>query len=40
MADKTIKGRFEHFRRSALAFRDLTNYIAGSLLETNGFRPR
>ena len=31
--------RLEHPRGSALGFRNLTNYIAGSLLETGGFRP-
>ena len=30
----------EHLRGSALGFRNLTNYIARSLLETGGFRPR
>jgi transposase len=35
-----INSRLEHLRRSALRFRDLTNYIAKSLLETGGFRPR
>ena len=29
----------EHLRGSALGFRNLTNYIARSLLETGGFRP-
>ena len=33
-------GRLEHLRGSALGFRNLTNYIARSLLETGGFRPR
>jgi transposase len=32
-------GRLEHLRGSALGFRNLTNYIARSLLETGGFRP-
>jgi hypothetical protein len=32
--------RLEHLRGSALGFRNLTNYIARSLLETGGFRPR
>lgn len=36
----TINGRLEHLRGSALGFRNLTNYIARSLLETGGFRPR
>jgi hypothetical protein len=30
----------EHLRGSALGFRNLTNYIARSLLEAGGFRPR
>jgi len=30
--------RLEHLRGSALGFRDLTNYIARSLLEAGGFR--
>lgn len=30
----------EHLRGSALGFRNLANYIAQSLLETGGFRPR
>ncbi len=33
-------GRLEHLRGSALSFRNLTNYIARSLLESGGFRPR
>ncbi len=37
---KRFNGRLEHLRGSALGFRDLTNYIARSLLETDGFRPR
>ena len=32
-------GRLEHLRGSALGFRNLTNYIARSLLEAGGFRP-
>ena len=32
--------RLEHLRGSALGFRNLTHYIARSLLETGGFRPR
>ncbi|WP_122816348.1 ISL3 family transposase [Nocardioides pantholopis] len=36
---EAINGRLEHLRGSALGFRDLTNYIARSLLETGGFRP-
>jgi hypothetical protein len=35
-----LNGRLEHLRGSALGFRNLTNYIARSLLETGGFRPR
>ncbi len=37
---EAINGRIEHLRGSALGFRNLTNYIARSLLETGGFRPR
>jgi transposase len=37
---KAINGRLEHLRGSALGFRNLTNYIARSLLETGGFRPQ
>jgi transposase len=37
---EAINGRPEHLRGSALGFRNLTNYIARSLLETGGFRPR
>jgi transposase len=36
----TSNGRLEHLRGSALGFRNLTSYIARSLLETGGFRPR
>ncbi len=36
----TINGRLEHLHGSALGFRNLTRYIARSLLETGGFRPR
>ncbi len=32
-------GRLEHLRGSAFGFRNLTNYIARSLLEAGGFRP-
>jgi len=35
-----INGRLEHLRGSALGFRNLTHYIARSLLETGGFRPQ
>jgi len=37
---EAINGRLEHLRGSALGFRNLTEYIARSLLETGGFRPR
>jgi transposase len=37
---EAINGRLEHLRGSALGFRNLTNYIARSLLETGGFRPK
>jgi transposase len=37
---EAINGRLEHLRGSALGFRNLTNHIARSLLETGGFRPR
>ena len=37
---EAINGRLEHLRGSALGFRNLTNYIARSLLETGGFRQR
>jgi transposase len=37
---EAINGRLEHLRGSALGFRNLTNYIARSLLETGRFRPR
>ena len=36
---EAINGRLEHLRGSALGFRNLTNYIARSLLKTGGFRP-
>lgn len=36
---KAIYGRLEHLRGSALGFRNLTNYVARSLLESGGFRP-
>ena len=36
---EAINGRLEHLRSSALGFRNLTNYIARSLLESGGFRP-
>ena len=37
---EAINGRLEHLRGSALGFRNLTNYIARSLLEAGGFRPQ
>lgn len=37
---EAINGRLEHLRGSALGFRNLTNYITRSLLETGGFGPR
>ena len=37
---EAINGRLEHLRGSALGFRNLTNYIARSLLETGGFRKQ
>jgi len=35
---EALNGRLEHLRGSALGFRNLTNYVARSLLETGGFR--
>jgi len=37
---EAINGRLEHLRGSALGFRNLTNYIARSLLESGPFRPQ
>lgn len=37
---EAINGRLEHLRGTALGFRNLTSYVARSLLETGGFRPR
>lgn len=37
---ESLNGRLEHLRGSALGFGNLANYIARSLLETGGFRPR
>jgi transposase len=37
---EAINGRLEHLRGSALGSRNLTNYIARSLLEAGGFRRR
>ncbi len=36
---KAIDGRLAHLRGSALCFRNLTDYIARSLMESGGFRP-
>ncbi len=36
---EAINGRLEHLRGSALGFRNLSNYITRSLLESSGFRP-
>ncbi|WP_024476406.1 ISL3 family transposase [Arthrobacter sp. CAL618] len=36
---EAINGRLEHLRGSALGFRNLTNYIVRSLLESGGFKP-
>ena len=35
---EAINGRLEHLRGSALGFRNLTHYIARSLLEVGGFQ--
>lgn len=37
---EAINGRLEHLPGSALGFRNPTNYIARSLLEAGGFRPK
>ena len=37
---EAINGRLEHLRGIALGFRNLRHYIARSLLEAGGFRPR
>ena len=37
---EALNGRLEHLRGSALGFRNLTHYVARSLLETGGFRHR
>nr|WP_218064091.1 ISL3 family transposase [Arthrobacter wenxiniae] len=37
---EAINGRLEHLRGSALGFRNLTHYVARSLLESGGFRPK
>jgi transposase len=39
-ATEAINGRLEHLRGSALGFRNLTSYIARSLLETGDYRPQ
>ena len=36
---EAINGRLEHLQGTALGFRNLTHYIARSLLEAGGFRP-
>lgn len=35
-----VRGRLEYLRASALGYRNLTNDIARSLLETGGFRSQ
>ena len=37
---EAINGRLEHLHGSALGFRNLTHYIARSLLESGRFRSR
>jgi len=37
---ESINGRLEHLRGIALGFRNLTHYVARSLLETGGFKPQ
>lgn len=37
---EAINGRLQHLRGTALGFRNLTNCITMSLLDTGGFRPR
>ena len=37
---EAINGRLENLRGTALGFRNLTHYIARSLLHSGGFRPR
>ena len=37
---EAINGRLEHLQGSALGFRNLTNCIARSLLETGGIRSQ
>jgi len=36
---EAINGRLEHLRGSALGFRNISNFITRSLLESGGFRP-
>lgn len=36
---EALNGRLEHLRGIALGFKNLTHYIARSLLEAGGFRP-
>ncbi|MDK9340638.1 transposase, partial [Propionibacterium freudenreichii] len=36
---EAINGRLEHLRGTALGFRNLSHYIARSLLEAGGLRP-
>lgn len=36
---EAINGRIEHLRGSAFGFRNITHYIARSILESGGFRP-
>ena len=36
---EAINGRLEHLRGIAMGFRNLTHYVARSLLESGGFRP-
>ena len=36
---QAINGRLEHLSGSALGSRNLTNYVARSLLDPGGFRP-
>ena len=36
---EAINGRLEHLRGTALGFRNLSHYIARSMLEAGGFRP-
>lgn len=38
--NEAINGRLEHLRGSALDFRNLSDYLARSLLESGRFRPK